>query len=150
MTHSSKSSMWIRLLPRCVLPGLVLPVLVSGCSSSLGPMSWETGYRTTEVINSENPETQRMALTPNTCALPTGTNGIMTLPSGCANDLNLQYMAERPQDLLVGREMGPAQAGPVASAARERLTDREQSRIRRDRIGEEARGSTSYVTTGDM
>ncbi|ALM53816.1 hypothetical protein [Halomonas huangheensis] len=140
MTYSSR--MLYTLLP--------LLVMLGGCNSALGPMSWQSGYRASGVAATDTRTAQLQAIAPNTCDLLSDQSGIVTLPPGCANDINLQYMVERPQDLLYGREMGPAQAQPVATAARERLTDREQSRTRSDRLREEAHGMSSYTTTGGM
>ncbi|MFE0014570.1 hypothetical protein ACFWXH_06985 [Mesorhizobium sp. NPDC059054] len=47
------------------------------------------------------------------------------LPPGCANAYNLQRMVESQRDLVEGRRMGPAAAGPTARAAR-RYLDGEQ------------------------
>lgn len=47
------------------------------------------------------------------------------LPPGCANSYNLQRMVESQRDLVEGRRMGPAAAGPTARAAR-RYLDGEQ------------------------
>lgn len=137
-------------LPRALWMLLPWLVVLGGCNSALGPMTWQSGYRATAVAASDSRSDQLQAITPYTCDLFSEQKGIVTLPSGCANEINLQYMVERPQDLLYGREMGPAQAQPVANAARERLTDRERSRARSDRLREEARGIGSYATTGDM
>lgn len=57
-------------------------------------------------------------LVPDACITPDTAEQALYLPSGCASNLNLQLMAYRKQDLLRGREMGPAMAEPVARAAR--------------------------------
>lgn len=124
-----------------------LLLLLGGCSSSMGPMSWDTGYQATGV--DDNTE-EGLLLAPHLCHLPATKTGIVTLPPGCANDLNLQFMVERPRDLLHGRDMGPSSAEPLARAARERLSDREHSQRRRQRLKEEARGGGSHATTSDM
>jgi type IV pilus biogenesis protein CpaD/CtpE len=56
-------------------------------------------------------------LVPDACITPDTADDPVYLPSGCSNNLNLQHMAARKQDLLQGREMGPAMAAPVARAA---------------------------------
>jgi hypothetical protein len=43
------------------------------------------------------------------------------LPPGCANAYNLLMMAEREDDLLRGRRLGPAAAAPSARAAQKYL-----------------------------
>ncbi|MBA8879566.1 hypothetical protein [Phyllobacterium myrsinacearum] len=57
-------------------------------------------------------------LVPDACTTPDNTADALYLPQGCANNLNLQLMAEKESDLLRGREMGPAMAAPVARAAK--------------------------------
>lgn len=139
---------------RRLWPLLPLLALLAGCESALGPMSWETGYR--QVSAADGPlrgseGSQRQLIVPNTCQTRPDQSGIVALPSGCANDLNLQLMVERPSDLIRGREMGPAPAAPVANAARERLDNRERANDRRLRLEEEARGSAGgYATTSDL
>lgn len=145
MTHQTKHRLW---------PLLASLVLMTGCESALGPMSWETGYRQVVAADGSLPGSeghQRQLIVPNTCQTQPEQSGIVMLPPGCANDLNLQLMVERPSDLIRGREMGPALAAPVANAARERLDNREQANARRLRLEEEARGSTGgYATTSDL
>ncbi|MFQ3786220.1 hypothetical protein [Halomonas sp. A29] len=130
---------------------LPLALLLSGCVSSMGPISWDTGYRQVSEPEGSDTESLRRAIAPNTCRVSPGQAGIVPLPPGCANDLNLQAMVERPGDLLHGREMGPARGGPVAAAARERLEDRERANSRRVALESEARGSSSRsATTGGL
>ncbi len=57
-------------------------------------------------------------LVPDACTTPDNTPDALYLPSGCANNLNLQLMAEKEGDLVRGRDMGPAMAAPVARAAK--------------------------------
>ncbi|MBE0398777.1 hypothetical protein EI168_01460 [Halomonas sp. FME1] len=133
--------------PKAIGRLVPLLLLLGGCSSSMGPMSWDTGYHATGVDDTTE---QGLLLAPHLCHLPAAKTGIVTLPPGCANDLNLQYMVERPQDLLHGRDMGPPSAEPLARAARERLSNREHSQRRRQRLEEKVRGGGSYATTSDM
>ncbi|MFC3282192.1 hypothetical protein [Litchfieldella rifensis] len=141
MTHRFTRQAW---------PLIPFLALLTGCSSSLGPMSWETGYRATGVAQAGNEASLRQSISPIACRTQPGETGIVTLPPGCANDLNLQFMVERPRDLLHGREMGPARAGPVANAAQERLANRERANARRQKLEGEASSSTNYATTSDM
>jgi hypothetical protein len=71
-------------------------------------------------------------LVPDACITPDTADDPMYLPSGCANNLNLQHMAVRKQELMRGREMGPAMAAPVARAAQNYIegTDPETRRRR--------------------
>ncbi|AWI59918.1 hypothetical protein [Sinorhizobium fredii] len=66
------------------------------------------GYETTET----------QTLVPDACITPDTADQPLYLPSGCANNLNLQLMAADQRHLLRGREMGPAMAAPVARAAK--------------------------------
>lgn len=146
MRHLTIGRAW-RLVPLAAL----LTGTLGGCVSSMGPISWETGYRQIEEVSPDDPDALRWAILPNTCRAGFDERGVIPLPPGCANDLNLQWMVERPEDLLRGREMGPARAGPVGAAARELLEDRERPRDRRLRL--EAESQRSYgasVTTGDL
>lgn len=55
---------------------------------------------------------------------PTDTGG-PRVPPGCANNYNLQRMAERKRDLTQGRQLGPAPAAPAARAAQRYIDGRE-------------------------
>ncbi len=57
-------------------------------------------------------------LVPDACVTPDVVEDPLYLPSGCANNLNLQMMVERQSDLVHGRTTGPAMAAPVVRAAR--------------------------------
>lgn len=72
-------------------------------------------------------------LVPDACITPDTADDPVYLPSGCSNNLNLQHMAARKQDLIQGREMGPAMAAPVARAAQNYIdgTAPEERRQRR-------------------
>ena len=56
-------------------------------------------------------------LVPDACVTPDVAEQPFYLPSGCANNLNLQVMVEHQRDLLRGRRSGPPAAAPVAQAA---------------------------------
>ncbi|ACP23727.1 hypothetical protein possibly linked to type III secretion (plasmid) [Sinorhizobium fredii NGR234] len=62
--------------------------------------------------------TETQTLVPDACITPDTADQPLYLPSGCANNLNLQLMAADQRHLLKGREMGPAMAAPVARAAK--------------------------------
>lgn len=131
--------------------GLLLTLtLLAGCQSSMGPMSWTSGYRQVAVATpqaSSTDTTSRLATLPNLCQTQPDESGQVTLPPGCANDLNLQLMVADPQDLVRGREMGPARAAPVASAARDRLDGRERANQRRAMLEDEARSAMGNTAT---
>lgn len=63
-------------------------------------------------------------LTPDTPS-PAG-DGPPRLPPGCANNYNLQRMAERKRDLTKGRPLSPAPAGPSTRAAQSYIDGRDE------------------------
>ncbi|WP_162619780.1 hypothetical protein [Salinicola acroporae] len=131
---------------------LLMLTLLAGCQSSMGPMSWTSGYRQVALAAPGTAETApgaRMATLPNLCQAAPDAEGLVTLPPGCANDLNLQLMVANPQDLVRGREMGPPMAGPIANAARERLDDRGRANERRAMLEGEARSAMGDTATTD-
>lgn len=138
----SRLSMALRLSP------ILAFVALAGCQSTLGPMSWTSGYREVDVLGPAQTVQQTMAI-PNLCQAPPEASGQITLPPGCANDLNLSLMVANPGDLTRGQPMGEAMAAPVASAARERLNDRERANERRARLENEARSARGLNATTD-
>ncbi|QFI65874.1 hypothetical protein [Sinorhizobium alkalisoli] len=66
-------------------------------------------------------EAESQVLVPDACITPDTADQPLYLPSGCANNLNLQFMAQNQGDLIQGRQMGPAMAAPVARAAKNYL-----------------------------
>lgn len=60
-------------------------------------------------------------LVPDACITPDTAEQPVYLPSGCANNLNLQLMVEQPRDLVQGRQPGPAAAAPSVRAAQRYL-----------------------------
>lgn len=81
-------------------------------------------------------------LVPDACITPDTGEDPMYLPSGCANNLNLQHMAAKKQDLMRGSEMGPAMAAPVARAAQNYIEGTEPESRRRRLPADEANQST--------
>ncbi|WP_348601484.1 hypothetical protein [Phyllobacterium sp. SB3] len=81
-------------------------------------------------------------LVPDACITPDTGEDPMYLPSGCANNLNLQHMAAKKQDLMHGREMGPAMAAPVARAAQNYIEGTEPETRRRRLPADETNQST--------
>jgi hypothetical protein len=81
-------------------------------------------------------------LVPDACITPDTADDPVYLPSGCSNNLNLQHMAARKQDLIQGREMGPAMAAPVARAAQNYIDGTAPDERRQRRRTEESNQST--------
>jgi hypothetical protein len=69
----------------------------------------------------KSPQSNRTVLVPDACITPDRTEQSVYLPPGCANNLNLQLMVERPRDLVQGRRPGPAAAAPTVRAAEQYL-----------------------------
>jgi len=70
---------------------------------------------------------ERLAVVPDACLVAEPTDVKLDqgrLPPGCANAHNLLELAERKGDLVHGRPLGPASAGPAARAT-ERYSDGE-------------------------
>ena len=139
--------------------GLLVAMIVAALGGCVPPpkssVSWSGGYAP---VSDSRAETSGVSgvrhaeIIPRKCALANYQNPPDLPPAGCANDLNLQRMVERPSDLLRGREMGPPRAAPVAAAARERLENtRQQANERRVRLEEESREQMQqFAPTGNM
>ncbi|ART62105.1 hypothetical protein [Kushneria marisflavi] len=138
----------VRLPTSLRLSSTLALVLLAGCQSTLGPMSWTSGYREVDVLGPARTVQRTMAI-PNLCQAPSEASGEITLPPGCANDLNLSLMVANPRDLTRGQPMGEAMAAPVANAARERLNDRDRANERRTRLESEARSAGGLNATTD-
>lgn len=71
----------------------------------------------------------KRVLAPEACLTPDersrADTGPDRLPPGCANNYNLQRMAERKRDLTQGRRLGPAPAAPASRAAQRYLDGRD-------------------------
>lgn len=74
------------------------------------------GYAPTRVVRHD-----KTVIVPDACLTPDVNEQPLYLPPGCANNLNLQMMVERPRDLEHGRRPGPAAAAPAAHAAQRYL-----------------------------
>lgn len=99
---------------------LLCALLLAGCQTHLEPRDYPKGYGT---LIGQNGQTM---LLPQAClasVVPdeTGDGAAPMLPPGCANSLNLLQMVERREDLLEGRQTGPAMAAPVGRAAQHYL-----------------------------
>lgn len=128
-----------RLLLRLgVLAGSL--ALLAGCMGSK-PQPYSPNYSYLSMNGASRPGVVRKGydredaamLVPDACITPDTADDPFYLPSGCSNNLNLQHMAVRKQDLMHGREMGPAMAAPVARAAQNYIdgTAPEERRQRR-------------------
>ncbi|MFC3691155.1 hypothetical protein [Chenggangzhangella methanolivorans] len=92
---------------------------------------------------------RQTALLPDACVTPDTAPDPMYLPSGCANAVNLQQMAEREEDLERGREPGPSMAAPSARAAR-RYIDGAGDDERRGRLNSEYSSGTQVFSGGSV
>ena len=84
------------------------------------PPDYSPHYVKVPVVSSTPPYKVKEVLVPEACLRtdPTADTTLgETLPPGCANAYNLQRMAERKRDLVKGRKLGHAPAGPSARAA---------------------------------
>lgn len=95
------------------LTGVVALFVLGGCSTMA------TSDYSSRFVGMSNLEGET-AYMPRAClAAPLATSdepSAVHLPPGCANALNLLGMVADPQDLIQGREMGPAYVAPAAAA----------------------------------
>lgn len=89
----------------------------------------------------------RTALLPDACVTPDVAPDPVYLPSGCANAVNLQQMAEREEDLVRGQRPGPAMAAPAARAARAYVDGTGDEDRRRRLQGDDPNSNEQGVTT---
>ncbi|MCG5486265.1 MAG: hypothetical protein KK482_21535 [Sinorhizobium meliloti] len=112
---------------------LVLVVVLSlsaGACSGSHPQPYSPNYSSISmrgapakagIVHKGYDVAERQVLVPDACITPDTADQPLYLPPGCANNLNLQFMAQNQGDLIQGREMGPAMAAPVARAAKNYL-----------------------------
>jgi hypothetical protein len=97
-----------------------------GPEASLVPPDYSPHYTKLSVV-SEDGRTKRV-LVPEACLTPDDQSPAddppPRLPPGCANNFNLQRMAERKRDLTRGRQLDPAPAAPAARAAQSYIDGR--------------------------
>ncbi|WP_420845006.1 hypothetical protein [Ensifer adhaerens] len=106
---------------------MILLLVLTGCSGS-SPQPYSPNYRYVSlhgappakdgVVRKGYDTTASQMLVPDACITPDTAEQPLYLPLGCANNLNLQLMAQDQGHLLKGREMGPAMAAPVARSAK--------------------------------
>jgi hypothetical protein len=114
---------------------LLLSLLLSGCLPR-EPLPYSPNYSSVTLVDESKAaepgavhkvqarRTRQQATTvgvPDACITPDVTEQPLYLPPGCANNLNLQMMLERPKDLVQGRQPGPAAAAPTVRAAQRYL-----------------------------
>lgn len=91
----------------------------------------------------------RTALLPDACITPDTGADPLYLPSGCANAVNLQQMAERESDLERGQDPGPSMAAPSVRAARSYIDGNSQDE-RRKRLQNENSSGTQVYSGGSI
>jgi type IV pilus biogenesis protein CpaD/CtpE len=91
------------------------------------PPDYSPRYNHVTAVN-EHGRTKRV-LAPDACLLPDGQSpaesGDARVPPGCANNYNLQRMAERKRDLTQGRTLSAAPAAPATRAAQRYIDGRD-------------------------
>lgn len=112
---------------------IVVSLVVSGCLPH-EPLPYSPNFSRVTLVDDESkapvkvrkgkahgaPQAQTVGV-PDACITPDVTEQPLYLPPGCANNLNLQMMVERPRDLVQGRQPGPAAAAPTVRAAQRYL-----------------------------
>ncbi len=133
----------------CTLLAVIGTAILAGCmGTKIQPYSpnysyIDTGGTSRPGVVRKGYDSERAAmLVPDACITPDTGEYPMYLPSGCANNLNLQHMATRKQDLMHGREMGPAMAAPVARAAQNYIESTDPESRRRRLPADQANQST--------
>ena len=107
--------------------------LLSGCreygpeTGLATPPDYSPRYTHVTAVN-EQGRTKRV-LAPEACLTPDeqspADTGEPRVPPGCANNYNLQRMAERKRDLTQGRPLGRAPAAPASRAAQRYIDGRD-------------------------
>ncbi len=112
---------------------------IAGCQSTEDAQPYSPNYRMVPLggerlrnkrafVTKDHETTVPTVLVPEACISPDTAEQPLYLPSGCANNLNLELMVQRQADLARGRNMGPAMAEPVARAAREYIDGKSSER----------------------
>lgn len=117
---------------------LLCALLLAGCQTHLEPREYPDGYGTLIGANGQTMLLPQACLAPVVLDQP-GDGSRPMLPPGCANSLNLLQMVERREDLLEGRQTGPAMAAPVGRAAQHYLygvQSEEQQRRQQEQRGQ--------------
>ncbi|MDH2326581.1 hypothetical protein QCN27_06845 [Cereibacter sp. SYSU M97828] len=95
-------------------------IVLAGCNPPQDPLPYSPNYHYTggQAGLVHKGYASRRAMLPDACVTPDVQADAMYLPSGCANNLNLQQMVANQGDLMRGRMTGPAMGAPAARAAR--------------------------------
>jgi hypothetical protein len=106
-----------------------LAMMLAGCvhtpipDYSEVPPDYSHRYTSVAVLTPSGRE--KRVLVPEACLTPDLVSpaeiGAPRIPPGCANNYNIQQMAERKRDLTQGRKLDKAPAAPVARAAQRYL-----------------------------
>ena len=122
-------------LKSSVSGAVLLSLVLSGCLP-YEPLPYSPNYSRVTLADDSRPPAESRAVhkvqarrarqattvgVPDACITPDVTEQPLYLPPGCANNLNLQMMVERPKDLVQGRQPGPAAAAPTVRAAQRYL-----------------------------
>jgi type IV pilus biogenesis protein CpaD/CtpE len=111
------------------------------------PPDYSARYTHVTVMNEQG--RAKRVLAPEACLTPDeqspADTGEARVPPGCANNYNLQRMAERKRDLTQGRRLGPAPAAPASRAAQRYIDGREAPAL--GGAFEEAEGPAAAATT---
>jgi hypothetical protein len=104
----------LRRLSACLAVSL-LPL--AACAQL--PPDYSPNYVYVPVAEPGHPNRVHRVLMPEACLVADPTDGLLgpRVPPGCANNANLLAMVERKQDVVRGRNLGPAPAAPSARAA---------------------------------
>jgi hypothetical protein len=110
-----------------------LAMMLAGCMHtpfpdySEVPPDYSHRYTSVAVVTPSGRE--KRVLVPEACITPDQVSeaeiGEPRIPPGCANNYNIQQMAERKRDLTRGRKLDKASGGPVARAAQRYMDGRE-------------------------
>jgi hypothetical protein len=105
----------------------VVALLASGGCAQIPDYS--PNYSYVAVPSAKRPGRVDYVMVPEACLRPDPTASEPLgpiLPPGCANAYNLQRMADREGDLIQGRRLGRAAAGPTVRAAQKYINGGEQ------------------------
>ena len=123
-------------------------IVLSGCLPH-EPLPYSPNYSRIALVDESNAPAKSAAVrkgqaraarqvptvgVPDACITPDVTEQPLYLPPGCANNLNLQMMVERPRDLVQGRRSGPAEAAPAVRAAQRYLNEGTEAEQRAGRL----------------
>jgi|SRR5262245_2216939 len=127
---------------------ILASIVLSACLPH-EPLPYSPNYSGITLVDESNPPVKSRAVrkgqapaarqaatigVPDACITPDVAEQPLYLPPGCANNLNLQLMVERPRDLVRGRQPGPAEAAPAVRAAERYLYEGTEAERRASRL----------------